>query len=185
MWETIRLEIKPFTSSGSVLGINDRGLACGYLDLAIGAEPTRIPCVWSPGESGSYESPPMVLPVPESALAGAALDLNIAGQVVGYYCESSVQRRACWWEIDPLQFTDLQTEGVAVAINGIGTMAGFDDNGCFLWQGGQRVDLAELAEAESMVSVFGISAFGDLIGRTSGGLVLAEPDSLLKWDVQD
>jgi hypothetical protein len=181
-WDELLLQTRVFTSDGRVLTVSDRGIAGGYTEVYLGEQPTRLPCLWLPGASGAYEQMPVVLPVSNLAMGAAVLDLNVAGQAVGYYVDQSGHRHACRWEVDPPKFIDLETEGMATSINSVGIAVGHGVEGCFLWQGAERLSLNEISGSAKLASVFGITDFGDLLGRDRDTRrVIAEPQSMLKW----
>ena len=179
-WGEVLLPTLPFASSGRVLAINNRGRACGYVEILIGEHPRRLPILWQTASEETQFDQPVVLPLPAAAMAGAALGLNQAGQVVGYYLDKDGIHKACRWEGGA--FVDLNTEGVATAVNVVGIVVGHGPDGPLLWQGGESHLLSEIPGATVLNDVHGLTAFGDLLGSDAlGRRWICEPESLLKW----
>ena len=162
-WISLPLPIERFTASGGALDINDERIACGYIDVQIHERPNRLPCAWRLEDS---ENPELVLlPLPTTVVNAAAVAIDHAGTIVGYYETADSKTRACLWEPteSSFAFVDLDTSGVARGINNFGQIVGGSDVTSYLWQCGERFNIAEIKGAPDTSRALGILQTGDVI----------------------
>ena len=184
-WAESLLPVPAFCVDGNALGVSDVGVACGYVEIQATAKPNRLPCLWVPDSAGSYPSV-SILPTPEEARSGVAVDINRTGIVVGYTENRSGLKRACRW--NPIEsgwvWEDLGAVGVAASINWLGTIVGGDGGAACMWQGDERIDLnaaMERSGGPQLDRVIAIGELGDLIGVSDGAGTLFEPVMTLEF----
>ncbi|MEZ5330388.1 MAG: hypothetical protein R3F19_35520, partial [Verrucomicrobiales bacterium] len=106
--------------------------------------PNRVPCAWRLENASDPQL--ILLPLPTDAVNAAAVAINNAGTIVGYYETADLNSRACLWEgtESGFEFTNLETFGVARGINHFGQIVGGSDLTSYLWQSGVRHDIAAI-----------------------------------------
>ncbi|MCB1100260.1 MAG: hypothetical protein KDN22_32140 [Verrucomicrobiae bacterium] len=170
-WKPHKLPVEPFTINGKALDMNDRGEACGFVDVLVSKTTNRLPCFWQP-EAGQYEAV-VILPVPDSTISASALAMNNRGAIVGYYKTVEGTTRACKWEPSDRghTFVDLQTSGVARGINAIGHIVGGSDRSSYIWQCGERHDLSAVNgfSESGALRVLAIGYLGDILATGVDG----------------
>lgn len=185
-WIEALLPVPAFCIGGNVLGINDNGVACGFVEIKVSPTPNRLPCAWVPAQSGGYGNL-AVLPTPEEAVSGGAVAINRKGIIVGYTQDRSGRRRACRWNPTDTGWAweDLGVEGVAVSINWLGTIVGGSPGKLHLWQCEERFDLNALVERsdEQLEKVFAVGELGDVVGGSvgKGTRILLQPKTVMEF----
>lgn len=181
-WTSLPLPVERLTASGRALDINDRRIACGYIDVQIHDRPNRFPCAWRHNEAGDPEL--ILLPLPTTTVSAAAVSINRAGTFVGYYEPADGNSRACLWEPTESSFTfvDLDTSGVARGINDFGQIVGGSDVTSHLWQCGERHDIAKIKGGPSSSRAIGILYTGEVIlGDSEEGATILKPMTALDF----
>lgn len=169
VWRSFYLPVERFTVSGKALDINNERIACGHIDVQIHDRPNRLACAWR------LENPELLdlilLPLPSDAVNAAAVAINTLGTIVGYYETADSKSRACLWEAteSSFNFVDLETFGVARSINDFGQIVGGSDLKSYLWQCGERYDIAEINGAPNRSRALGITFSAEIILITPEG----------------
>jgi probable HAF family extracellular repeat protein len=179
-WTSHPLPVQRLTTSGRALDINDARIACGYLDLQIHDRPNRLACAWKVDEGDDSEL--ILLPVPPTAVNAAAIAINNAGTIVGYNETADSKPTACLWVPTgaSFEFVDLDTSGVARGINNFGQIVGGSDITSYLWQCGERYDIAEIKGGRQRSRALGIMYTGEVILRdpVEGRMILKPATTL-------
>jgi len=185
-WIETLLPVPAFCIGGNILGINDNGEACGFVEVKIARTANLLPCVWTPKESGGYERP-AVLPTLEDAMSGVAVDINRRGTIVGYTEGRDGNRRASRWNPTDTGWAweDLGVDGVATSINWLGTIVGGSIGKTLLWQCDERIEINPLVDRSGesrLARVFAIGELGDILGQSSEGkMLLLQPQTTLEF----
>ena len=169
-------------SLAAALDINDRRTACGFIDVQLHDLPNKVPCAWRLADA--TDPPLILLPLPTDAVNAAAVAINNAGTIVGYYEPADLRSRACVWEETEsgFEFKNLETFGVARGINNFGQIVGGSDRTSYLWQDGERHDIAEIKGGPERSRVLGILFTGELILRDSHQrATILQPRTALNW----
>jgi hypothetical protein len=184
-WIEASLPVPAFCVAGNALGINGNSVVCGFAKVKIAPSLNQLPCVWSPGKSGGYESY-VILPTPTEVMSAVAIDVNRKGTVVGYAEGRDGVRRACRWNPTAVGWVweDLGVEGAAVSINWLGSIVGGNPDNSYLWQCDERIDLNALLKQgnePTLDRVYAIGELGDLIGISDGQGQVLKPVTTLDF----
>ncbi|MEZ5330385.1 MAG: hypothetical protein R3F19_35505 [Verrucomicrobiales bacterium] len=182
-WQSHPLPVERLTIAGRALDINDRRIACGYIDVQLHDLPNRVPCVWRLADATDPQL--VLLPLPTDAMNAAAVAINNAGTIVGYYEPADLKSRACLWEESDsgFEFVNLETFGVARGINHFGQIVGGSDLTSYLWQGGERHDIAAIRGGPGNSRALGIMYTGEMIltNPADANLTILKPITTMKF----
>lgn len=159
------------TEFGTLGGEYSRPRAMNEAGDVVGSSPLFRDALW---HAFLYRNGVMIDLMTDPDIQGEALDINDAGQIVGYYLDRLVSERMRAFLYDNDVLTDLGTLGgsfsAAIKINEVGQVLGYADTAsgeihAFLWSDGVMTDLGTLGGSGSYP--YAINDLGQVVGASS------------------